>query len=393
MKVKGLAIVFVLFILFACTKNSSSSGSGTKPSIKISDIVLGRNNSNTTFRFYVNLTSTSASKISVDYTTADSTAVANVDYIPASGTLNLDAGQTDAYIDIVVKGDSLRKADQAFYVLLSNPVNGTLAVNRGVGTIKNDGTYLPTDNSGYVSATSYPGYHLAWSDEFDGQSLNDQFWNFETGGSGWGNNELENYTSRPQNLFLSCGNLIIEARKENFGTNNYTSARITTQNKKPFTFGRIDIRAKLPVAKGMWPALWMLGSSIAQVGWPACGETDIMELIGTHPSQVVGSLHWKLANGSAGTFNNTYTIPSGDFSQQFHVYSLIWDQNSLKILVDDIIYVTATDQNITSGTYPFNNPFFFIFNVAVGGDWPGPPDSATVFPQRMFVDYVRVFQR
>jgi beta-glucanase (GH16 family) len=386
-------MIFVLFILFACKKSASSPAPATKPAINISDISLSRNNSNTTFRFYVNLTSTSTSRITVDYTTTDSTAIANLDYIPVSGTLTLDANQTNGYIDVIVKGDSLRKADQVFFMRLSNPVNGTLAVNKAMGTIKNDGTYLPTDNSGYVSATSYPGYHLAWSDEFDGQSLNDQYWNFETGGSGWGNNELENYTSRPQNLFLSNGNLIIEARKENYGTNNYTSARITTKNKKFFTFGRIDIRAKLPVVKGMWPALWMLGNSIDQLGWPACGETDIMELIGTHPNQVVGSLHWKLASGLEGTFNNTYTVPTGDFSQQFHVYSLVWDQNSFKILVDDIVYVTATDQNITGGTYPFNNPFFFIFNLAVGGDWPGPPDATTVFPQHMFVDYVRVFQR
>lgn len=385
-------MIFLLLILFSCKKGSAPSGGGTKPSVRISDVVLARNKTNTTFRFYVNLTSTSSSRVTVDYTTADSTAVANVDYLPTSGTLSIDAGQTDGYVDVVVTGDSLRKTDQAFYVKLNNPTNALLGVTRGIGTIKNDGTYLPTSNTGYVSASSYAGYHLAWSDEFNGQALNENDWNYETGGSGWGNNELENYTARLQNVFVSSGNLIIEARKEDYGTNHYTSARLTTKGKQSFTFGRIDIRAKLPVLKGMWPALWMLGNNIDQLGWPACGETDIMELIGTHPNQVVGSLHWKQSNGSAGTYNNTYTIGAGDFSQQFHVYSLIWDMNSMKILVDDQIYVTATDANITTGTYPFNNPFFFIFNVAVGGDWPGPPDGTTVFPQRMFVDYVRVFQ-
>lgn len=389
-----LANFILLFGLFACSKNSSpASGGETKPSIKISDIALNRDVTNTTFRFYVDLSAATAGKVSVDYTTADGTAKANKDYVPKAGTLTFDAAQTNSYIDVTVIGDSLRQSDQVFYLQLSNPTGGTLATDKGTGTIKNDGTYLPTDNAGYVSASSYAGYHLVWSDEFNAAALNDQSWNYETGGSGWGNNELENYTARPQNSFLSAGNLVIEARKEDYGTNKYTSARLTTKGKRSFTFGRIDIRAKLPVAKGLWPALWMLGSNIDAVGWPACGETDIMELIGTRPNQVVGSLHWKLANGAAGTYNNTYTLSSGDFSQQFHVFSLIWEQNNLQILVDDKPYVTATDANITGGTYPFNNPSFLIFNVAVGGDWPGPPDGTTTFPQRMFVDYVRVFQK
>lgn len=390
-----LANFFLLLGLIACSKKSSTSSGGETPtpSIKISDITLNRDITNTTFRFYVDLSGATSNKVSVAYTTVDGTAKANKDYVPKSGTLTFDANQTNSYIDVTVIGDSLRQSDQTFYVQLSNPTGGTLNTDKGTGTIKNDGTYLPTDNTGYTSATSYPGYHLAWSDEFNGTTLSDQSWNFETGGSGWGNNELENYTARPQNAFLSAGNLIIEARREDYGTNKYTSARITTKGKREFKFGRIDIRAKLPVAKGLWPALWMLGSNIDQVSWPACGETDIMELIGTYPNRVYGTLHWKLANGSAGNYGSNYNLSAGDFSQQFHVFSLIWEQNSLQILVDDKVYVTATDANITSGTYPFNNPSFLIFNVAVGGDWPGPPDATTTFPQRMFVDYVRVFQK
>jgi beta-glucanase (GH16 family) len=137
----------------------------------------------------------------------------------------------------------------------------------------------------------------------------------------------------------------------------------------------------------------MLGADFGTAGWPGCGETDIMELIGKNPGQVVGSMHWKNQDGSEGTFNNSYNLPSQDFSKQFHVFSLIWAQDSVQFLVDDHLYVNGSAQNVTSGTYPFNSPFFFIFNVAVGGDWPGSPDGTTVFPQRMFVDYVRVFQK
>jgi beta-glucanase (GH16 family) len=137
----------------------------------------------------------------------------------------------------------------------------------------------------------------------------------------------------------------------------------------------------------------MLGSNVSSVGWPQCGETDIMELIGKNSQQVVGSFHWKKTDGSEGTFNNTYSLTSGDFSQHFHVFSLLWGQDSLQILVDDIPYVKASRADLTNGNYPFDSPFFFIFNVAVGGNWPGPPDNTTQFPQRMFVDYVRVFQK
>ncbi len=143
----------------------------------------------------------------------------------------------------------------------------------------------------------------------------------------------------------------------------------------------------------MWPALWMLGANFGTAGWPGCGETDIMELIGKNPSQVVGSMHWKQGDGTEGTFNNSYNLSSQDFSKQFHVFSLIWAQDTVQFLVDDHLYVNGSSQNVSTGVYPFNSPFFFIFNVAVGGDWPGSPDGTTVFPQRMFVDYVRVFQK
>lgn len=261
-------------------------------------------------------------------------------------------------------------------------------IRKGISSVQ-------ANTSGFESPLSYPGFHLVWHDEFNGSQLNLNNWNYEigTGGNGWGNNELEYYTSRPQNVFLSNGYLVIEARKESYHGSNYTSARITTQNKQQFTYGRIDIRAKLPVQTGMWPALWMLGSNISSVGWPQCGETDIMELIGKNPSRVVGSFHWKKSDGSEATFNNTHTLSSGDFSQKFHVFSLIWSKDSLQILVDDIPYVNASRTNLTDGIYPFDSPFFFIFNVAVGGNWPGPPDNTTQFPQRMFVDYVRVFKK
>jgi beta-glucanase (GH16 family) len=249
------------------------------------------------------------------------------------------------------------------------------------------------DTSGLVSPMEYPGYHLVWHDEFNAKRLDTASWNYEIGGHGWGNHELEYYTARKQNVFLKKGMLVIQARKEAYKGSAYTSARITTQGKREFQYGRVDIRARLPVAKGMWPALWMLGRNIGSVSWPACGEIDIMEVIGKNPSQVVGSLHWKKADGREGTFNNRHDLAAGDFSTHFHVFSLLWQRDSIQILVDNIPYVKASRRELSDGDYPFSQPFFFIFNVAVGGDWPGSPDHTTVFPQRMYVDYVRVFSK
>jgi beta-glucanase (GH16 family) len=202
---------------------------------------------------------------------------------------------------------------------------------------------------------------------------------------------LQYYTSSIKNSFIADGYLIIEARSENYGSNKYTSARIISKDKRTFTYGRIDIRAKLPKGKGIWPALWMLGNNISQLNWPACGEIDIMELLGHESNKVYGTMHWGAAGGPSTHIGSSYSLNSGDYSSGFHVFSLLWEVDKLTFLVDDIIYFTGTKAEVT-GDYPFDKPFFFIMNIAVGGNWPGNPDASTTFPQRMVVDYVRVFQ-
>ena len=188
------------------------------------------------------------------------------------------------------------------------------------------------------------------------------------------------------------GYLIITAKQENFGGQNYTSSRIKTQGIESFQYGRIDIRAALPNGQGIWPALWMLGDNISTASWPGCGEIDIMELIGGNgynDRTVYGTIHWD-DNGHA-SYGGHNSLPSGTmFSDEFHVFSIIWTSTSIKWLRDDIQYHEA---DITSSSLSeFHQNFFFIFNVAVGGNWPGSPDGTTIFPQKMIVDYVRVFQ-
>ena len=248
---------------------------------------------------------------------------------------------------------------------------------------------IPT--TGYSTPLSYPGYTLVWNDEFEGTALSSD-WVYEIGNGnwGWGNNELEYY--RQENVEVSDGFLKITAKQENFGGQNYTSGRIKTQGKKSFMHGRIDIRAALPYGQGMWPALWMLGDNITTASWPGCGEIDIMELVGGsgfNDRTVYGTIHWDNA-GSHAQYGNSNSLSSGKFADEFHVFSIVWDQNTITWLRDDIQYNVA---DITPAELSeFQQNFFFIFNLAVGGTWPGSPDASTVFPQVMAVDYVRVFQ-
>lgn len=248
---------------------------------------------------------------------------------------------------------------------------------------------IPT--AGFTSPTTYPGMTLVWQDEFEGNALKTEFWSHETGTGqdGWGNNELQFY--RPENTSFQDGHLIITAKKEAFGGREYTSSRIITKDKKQFRYGRVDIRAALPKGQGIWPALWMLGSNFSSVGWPACGEIDIMEMVGGQGREntVHGTVHWE-HDGSRAEFGGNYKLSSGTFSDKFYVFSIVWDDQSIRWLVDDKQYHVIDTR--PAQLDEFRRNFFFIFNVAVGGNWPGSPDASSTYPQHMIVDYVRVFQ-
>lgn len=230
-------------------------------------------------------------------------------------------------------------------------------------------------------------WKLIWSDEFDGTTLNTNYWSFEigTGTNGWGNNELQYYTSRSNNIKVENGMLVITALQESFGGRNYTSARIKTQGKKSFKYGKIEARMKLPVGKGSWPAFWMLGDNITFLGWPKCGEIDIMEHINNTPD-VYGTMHYDY-NGHISKGGSTICDVT-----EFHNYSIEWDANSIKWFVDGKQYFSNFIVNGINSTEEFHQPFFIILNLAIGGNWPGNPDGSMQFPISMYVDYVRVYE-
>jgi len=390
-KMKVFLFACSFFLCSACGKsNSGDPAPASMPSIRINNIQQVRDiASPTTFHFIVSVDNPSSKEIKVDYTTVNGNTSGD-DYTKESGTLQIPAKATSATIDVVVKGDSLREENKIFYVQLTNPVNAKISSGKGTGTIVCSGTYIPVDNSGYTAPSSYPGYSLTWSDEFNGTVLDKNSWNYETGAGGWGNNELENYTNSTNNSFITSGGyLVIEARQE--APDSYTSARLQTMGKREFTHGRMDIRARLPKGKGIWPAIWMLGSNIATTPWPACGEIDIMELLGHEPNKVYGTMHWGNVGQGSTHIGGNYTLSGEDFSQKFHVFSIVWDSTKIEWYVDNQKYFTGNKTDV-NGNYPFDKPFFFILNVAVGGNWPGNPDGTTTFPQRMIVDYVRVYQ-
>jgi beta-glucanase (GH16 family) len=230
------------------------------------------------------------------------------------------------------------------------------------------------------------GWQLAWSDEFNAAawtSPNGSKWVMETGGGGWGNNELEVYTNSTNNArHDGAGNLIIEARRNGSG---YTSARLKTQGKYSQTYGKIEARLAIPKGQGLWPAFWMLGTNIGSVGWPKCGEIDIMEHVNSNDT-IYGTMHWDY-NGYASYGGNTTAAPVTNF----HTYMLDWNPWSLNWYVDGRLYFQGNILNNINGTEEFQRPFFILLNLAVGGNWPGAPNSATPFPSQYKIDYVRAY--
>jgi beta-glucanase (GH16 family) len=241
------------------------------------------------------------------------------------------------------------------------------------------------------------GWTLTWSDEFDGAanaSPDTTKWAYDTGGGGWGNNELEYYTNRTSNVATDGqGHLVITLRAESYMGSAYTSARIKTQGKFTQAYGRFEARIKIPGTQGVWPAFWMLGADIGTNPWPACGEIDIMENVGKEPTINHGSLHGPGYSGG-NPLTGKYTLGSGKLSDDFHLYAVEWETNVIRFYVDDTLYETRTNADVPSGSkWVYDHPFFMILNIAIGGSFPGSPDSTTVLPQTMTVDYVRVYSR
>lgn len=243
---------------------------------------------------------------------------------------------------------------------------------------------------------SLPGRTLSWSDEFDGpagQAPDSSKWSFDVGGSGWGNGELEYSTARPENVALDgAGHLAITARAEAYMGKEYTSGRVNTLGHFTRAFGRFEARMQLPAGQGMWPAFWLLGNNAGTVGWPACGEIDIVENKGQEPNTVHGTVHGPGYSGGNG-ITAMHIVPGAPLSAGFHVYAVEWLANNIVFSVDGVSYFMVTPQQLPAGTqWVYDHPFGIILDLAVGGTYVGSPDASTMFPQTLLVDYVRVYE-
>lgn len=365
----------------------------TLPTIGIDDLSKAEGNGGTaTMDFSITLSKAFTKEVSVRAATKDLFGKAGEDFTALDQKIVFAPGETKKTISVQIVADDLREGTDDFQITLSEAVNCTV-ISNGTGFIENDDTKIPVTTVGYNTTGSYAGKTLVWSDEFDGSALKTSNWNYDVGDGcpncGWGNNELEYYTAG-DNATVTNGNLIIEARKESKNGKNYTSTRLQSLGKQSFKFGRIDIRAKMPKGQGIWPALWMLGDNFPTAGWPACGEMDILELLGHEPSKMYSTIHFKRGTGSVNISSNlTHTA---SLSEEYHVYSLDWSTDKMRFLFDDKLVREFTVADLGGATYPFNEKFFFIINLAVGGNWPGSPNATTYFPQWLFVDYVRVYQ-
>lgn len=237
---------------------------------------------------------------------------------------------------------------------------------------------------------------LVWSDEFDDASLDTSVWSVEVNDFGGFNNELQYYTDREENIKLENGCLVITGRTENYLTRQYTSARIHSRGKKSFMYGKFEAKMKLPYGNGMWPAFWIMGNN---GGWPACGEVDIMEMVGGDGCgpECGDNLSWGCmwyldSNGEQlGKSEKAPVVPGIKYADEFHVFGIEWDETEIRWYVDGMEFhsVKITDPEFSE----FHQPFYFLLNLAIGGDWPGSPDKSTVFPQKMYVDYLRIYKQ
>lgn len=394
---KYLLVLVGFLNLWSC--GDSEEGGNTPPTslptLRVADAVIVEA-PDSPLKFTITADGTVSETISVNYTLTGITAAPEQDFTNVQGSITIEAGQREFILEIPIVDDSHREFEETLRIDLSNPQNATIDEGRATGFIT-DADDIPAeslDEEGYLTDDAHYGYKRVWSDEYEGSEIDMSSYNFELGDGcpnlcGWGNNELQLYSSEPKNVRQENGKLILTAIKESLNT--YSSARMTTKGKQSFRHGRIDIRAKLPFGEGLWPALWMLGENIDNVGWPSCGEIDIMELVGGEPDVLLGTAHWGTSPGPS-TFVTGKKKEAENFSNAFHVFSLDWTDREMNWYLDERKFHTINYSQLSGQANPFNGEFFFIFNIAVGGNLPGPPDATTMFPQQMEIDYIRVFQ-
>lgn len=389
MRIVSILHIIIYMLLLSCS--DSSDPQPVMPELLVEDIEVLEGESDKNVFISLRLSPEATTDLIVELSTEDGTALEGEDYEAYNDVIDIEEGRSLYSVGIRILGDDEFEENETFFLNVTTADGVRLTKPQARITILNDdnrSSEVIIPPTGYSTPPEYPGMFKIWSDEFDETISSD--WTFEIGRGkgGWGNQELQYYT--PDNAFIKDGHLVIEARNETFGGSNYTSSRMITRDKFEFKYGRVDIRGTLPFGQGIWPAFWMLGANFPEVGWPRCGEIDIMEMIGGEgrENEVHGTVHWD--EGGHTFLGKSIKLPQGTYNDEFHVFSIIWDENSITWLMDDQPYNTF-DLSLPERS-EFLEEYFLIFNLAVGGIWPGYPDQTTQFPQHLIVDYIRVFQ-
>lgn len=297
----------------------------------------------------------------------------------SSGNVSFKANALNAVVYTFDFGNSSTEVTKSGEVTFHYSYSGIYTVT----VVARSVTGMTASKTIVINVTVVQG--IVWSDDFDSPgSPSSAKWGYDLGGGGWGNNEVQNYTNRAENVYVSDGTLKIILKKENYGGSAYTSARMHTLGKFSFKYGKIEVRAKLPAGGGTWPAIWMLGDNLGSAGWPACGEIDIMEHVGNQLNRIFGTLHHP--GHSGGNPDGGSTVIQ-NATTEFHIYKTEWSSTTIKFFVDNVPYYTFGN----NGSLPFNQKFFIILNVAMGGNFGGAIDPAFTSAQ-MEIDYVRVYQ-
>lgn len=389
-------LVPIIFVFFGCeAKNTSIPVVAVKTKIEINDSTFTEGAANYA-SLNVSLTGMPITPIYVEYETVPATAGQGEDFETTSGILVFSGEEASHSQNIFIEIMDDDKYEEEEFFEIHFTADTLVYLNNEkvkITILDNDVQLTDNDFPGYATPMEYKGWNFFWADEFGGNELNLENWTQANRGN-WYNNELQYY--KPENTGVENGLLTITAKPELIYNHNYSSSRIWSEHNVFFKYGRIDIRAKLPFSQGLWPALWMMGENKDEVGWPECGEIDIMELRGAIPNVVGATVHYRNAAGNHQyVVTNKYTLSNGDFSDEFHVFTMIWDEHKIKFFVDDNPYVTIffSSLNFNNNNNPFLKDFFILMNVAVGGNYGGNPDATTIWPQKMEVDYVRIFQK
>ncbi len=397
-KLLPLLIVFVSFI--SCHKRELPHPlpEFNKAFFSFSNVVISEGDA-VILEIQIKLTGKHEKAISIPYYSLDSTALSGFDYKNVSGSLNFSGDDSLQYQSLFIEVmDDDRFEEMEFFKIAFDLDTSQVDFDSNqllVTIIDDDYEYTDNDYPGYVTKLHQEdqGWELMWKDEFGGNELNEDYWWLPDSGN-WYNEELQYY--RPQNASVSEGQLTITADEENYNNHDYVSARMNSRNRVYFKYGKIEFRVKLPYGQGLWPALWLQGNELYDLGWPKRGEIDVMELRGHTPNTVSSTIHYAdLSGDHQYPTSKKYTLDNGDFSDEYHVISMIWDEYKIKFYVDDVLFNTIFHNNINfyNNQNPFRESFYIIMNVAVGGNFGGDPDASTEWPQTMQVDYVRVYKK